>query len=65
MKCFVWFKACERCGGDLSLESDWDGQYIKCLQCGAVRYDLPDMVSQSNPVLAVETQEIEPVSAYS
>lgn len=28
-------KACKRCQGDLSLESDVYGTYVQCLQCGA------------------------------
>jgi DNA-directed RNA polymerase subunit RPC12/RpoP len=32
----VKFKGCKRCGGDLFLESDSEGVYISCLQCGAI-----------------------------
>ena len=28
-------KACRRCQGNLSLESDMYGVYIQCIQCGA------------------------------
>ncbi|MFC2007139.1 hypothetical protein ACFLVB_00850 [Chloroflexota bacterium] len=31
----VQTKACKRCGGDLSLESDHYGTYLTCIQCGA------------------------------
>ena len=27
-------RGCERCGGDVTNERDWDGDYIRCLQCG-------------------------------
>ena len=27
-------RGCERCGGDVTSERDWDGDYIRCLQCG-------------------------------
>ncbi len=27
-------RGCERCGGDVTSERDWDGSYIRCLQCG-------------------------------
>jgi len=32
----IKFKGCKRCGGDLFLERDFDGEQITCLQCGAV-----------------------------
>ena len=28
-------KGCERCGGDLFLQSDKYGEYFGCLQCGS------------------------------
>lgn len=27
-------RGCERCGGDVTSERDWDGDYLRCLQCG-------------------------------
>ena len=36
MLCMIRAKACKRCGGDLSLESDIYGVYVQCIQCGAV-----------------------------
>ncbi len=35
MLSIVRSKACRRCRGDLSLETDVYGTYIQCLQCGA------------------------------
>jgi DNA-directed RNA polymerase subunit RPC12/RpoP len=32
----VKFKGCKRCGGDLFVERDSEGEYISCLQCSAV-----------------------------
>ncbi len=32
----MWRKACPRCGGDLFLDSDLHGDFISCIQCGAV-----------------------------
>ena len=29
-----YFKACPKCQGDLSLEQDSYGSFLKCLQCG-------------------------------
>jgi len=36
MFCRIRFKACRKCGGDLSLEQDRYGAYLQCIQCGAV-----------------------------
>ncbi|MDA0263374.1 MAG: hypothetical protein O3A93_11035 [Chloroflexi bacterium] len=30
----MYFKACQKCAGDLTLEKDSYGSYLKCLQCG-------------------------------
>lgn len=30
----VYFKACQRCQGDMLLESDRYGRYLQCIQCG-------------------------------
>ena len=27
-------RGCQRCGGDVTSGRDWDGDYIRCLQCG-------------------------------
>jgi hypothetical protein len=35
MLCVIRPKACQKCGGDLSLECDIYGVYIECIQCGA------------------------------
>lgn len=35
----VWFKACQKCKGDVFI--DWDiykGWYQSCIQCGHIRY---------------------------
>ncbi len=32
----VKIKGCQRCGGDLFLERDYEGTYISCLQCGGI-----------------------------
>lgn len=31
-----YFKGCGKCKGDLHLESDAYGEYLKCLQCGRI-----------------------------
>ena len=43
----IWAKACKKCHGDLTPESDFYGSYIKCLQCGTITED--------GAALAVET----------
>ena len=30
----IYFKACQRCGGDMHLSGDYYGDYQQCLQCG-------------------------------
>ena len=30
----IYFKACQRCGGDMHLSGDYYGDYRQCLQCG-------------------------------
>ncbi len=30
----LYFKACTKCRGDLSLENDAYGDFLKCMQCG-------------------------------
>ncbi len=29
----LWFKACKRCGGDLSEKLGIEGNYVACVQC--------------------------------
>ncbi len=30
----IYFKACDKCKGDLFLDGDSYGPFLKCLQCG-------------------------------
>jgi hypothetical protein len=48
MLSIIQSKACKRCGGDLSIESDIYGLYIECIQCGATfsKKDLQMMLLQ-------------------
>ena len=41
----VQFKACPKCHGDMQVNGDIYGQYIKCLQCGYM-LDLQQPVSK-------------------
>ena len=34
----MYYKSCPRCDGDRTLEHDFDGYYLLCLQCGNVQY---------------------------
>ena len=48
----IYFKSCNRCRGDMHLNSDTYGWFVKCLQCGFQR-DLPiGLVPAPIPVLA-------------
>ena len=31
-------KACPKCKGDVELTGDPDGDYVRCLMCGSIRY---------------------------
>jgi len=33
----IYFKACPKCGGDLTDERDIYGKYLRCQQCGLHR----------------------------
>ena len=40
----IYFKSCQRCSGDRSLEQDMYGWYVICLGSGSVTY--PDIVGK-------------------
>lgn len=46
----IYFKSCQRCSGDRSLEQDMYGWYVICLGCGFVTY--PDIVAKKKPAAA-------------
>ena len=39
-------RGCQRCGGDVTTERDWDGDYVRCLQCGWYQDAPGDAVSE-------------------
>jgi hypothetical protein len=39
-------RGCQRCGGDVTTGRDWDGDYIRCLQCGWYKDAPGDAVSE-------------------
>ena len=47
----VQTKACKRCGGDLSLESDHYGTYLTCIQCGA-SWNKPELTNNRHRLVA-------------
>ncbi len=32
----IYFKSCQRCGGDMHPSGDYYGDYRQCLQCGHI-----------------------------
>lgn len=44
----VFLKGCTKCGGDVILDSDMYGKYIKCLQCGFLK----DVVNNDKQIAA-------------
>ena len=61
MLCLVKTRACKRCGGDLSLERDWYGTYLECIQCGA-SWSKSDLIN-AVPKVASERQMVETAKA--
>jgi len=47
----MWkFKSCPKCAGDLFVDSDMNGWYVECLQCGYLS-DLDSMLKdRTEPV---------------
>ena len=46
----IYFKSCQRCSGDRSLEQDMHGWYVICLSCGFVTY--PDIEAKQKEAAA-------------
>jgi hypothetical protein len=57
----MYYKSCPRCEGDRSLEHDFDGYYLLCLQCGGVQY--PNI--QSKPRISRAYSQAVPERAIS
>jgi hypothetical protein len=53
-------RACKKCGGDLSVESDIYGVYVQCIQCGA-NWSKADILALSTPN-TVKSQPAEKVA---
>jgi hypothetical protein len=54
MFCHIRFKACRKCGGDISLEEDQYGRYFVCIQCGA-EWNESNMASRSLEITRLST----------
>ena len=39
-------RGCQRCGGDVTSGKDWDGDFVRCLQCGWYKDAPGDAVSE-------------------
>ena len=61
MFCHIRFKACRKCGGDLSLEEDIYGGYYQCIQCGSTCHE-GDVVTRDK-VAALRSAKQSPVVA--
>lgn len=55
----VLFKACPRCKGDITLDRDIYGPYMRCLQCGYLR-DLPQ---EKRAVVEVKEEPVRELEA--
>lgn len=53
-------RGCQRCGGDVTSGRDWDGDYVRCLQCGWYKDAPGDAVSDlADSVIARLMEEME------
>ena len=61
MLCLVRIKACERCGGDVSLECDIYGVYAECIQCGATwQQKVPELKFTNDADISVPPLKVRP-----
>ena len=50
----MWkFKSCPKCAGDLFVDSDMNGWYVECLQCGYLS-DLDSMLKDKKELVNKE-----------
>ena len=61
MRWNIAIKGCQRCGGDIYLESDQYGTYITCLQCGAIKdaEATPALVGSTAPSRGLLQEEVD------
>jgi anaerobic ribonucleoside-triphosphate reductase len=58
MLTLIRIKACNRCGGDVSLECDIYGVYAECIQCGATWYQkAPKLRFVNNEEMSVKAEK--------
>ena len=55
----IFLKACPKCSGDILLDKDNYGRYLKCLQCGFSK----DVIGEYQPMIGEResVQELEAV----
>ena len=55
----MWkYKSCPRCKGDIFIDEDLDGIYIKCLQCGYERELARDLLAKKNQVAFLDQEPL-------
>ena len=54
-----YFKGCGKCNGDLHLESDTYGAFLKCMQCGRIT----EVDSQKTGIINVRPQNAKKLAA--
>ena len=54
-----YFKGCVKCKGDLFLEKDFYGSYLKCLQCGR----LTEVETRETGVKVTRAQRLKKIAA--
>jgi len=57
----VWLKACTKCGGDLHSNSDSNGSYLQCLQCGLLQ-DSKDRIPETVDLSSSRTPPINAIA---
>ena len=59
----VWGRRCRRCKGNLAVESDPYGDYVSCIQCGAIEYELTKLIASNTPQPEIKDRKREAVGA--
>ena len=61
----VWLKSCQRCCGDLYMETDQFGSYVSCFQCGAAVTEFNGSTKDGPPRRIVEAVDVAVAQAKS
>ena len=54
----IFLKACPKCSGDILLDEDTFGRYLKCLQCGFSKDVMGDYQSMTGELKSVQELEV-------